>query len=109
MASFARPATEQETFTFEQHGGQHAEVLENFCDAILSGADLIAPAEDGIRSVELGNAMLYSSLTGKPVDMPLDGSAYERKLKQLIKTSKFKTRAAPKRGAAADDLAASFG
>jgi predicted dehydrogenase len=89
LASFARPATEVETFAFEQHGGQHAEVLENFCDAILSGADLIAPAEDGIRSVELGNAMLYSSLIGQPVEMPLDGAAYEAELQKLIAGSTF--------------------
>ena len=87
--SFARPATEVETLSFESHGGQHAEVLENFCDAIMSGAELIAPAEEGIRSVELGNAMAYSSLTGAPVQMPLDGAAYEAKLKELIATSSF--------------------
>ncbi len=89
MASFARPATEVETFTFDQHGGQHAEVLENFCDAILTGEELIAPAEEGIRSVELGNAMLYSSLTGQPIDLPMDGEAYERELQKLIAGSTF--------------------
>ena len=89
MASFARPATEVETFTFEQHGGQHAEVLSNYCDAILTGAELIAPAEEGIRSVELGNAMLYSSLIGQPVDLPMDGAAYEEELKKLIARSTF--------------------
>jgi predicted dehydrogenase len=89
LASFARPATEAETFTFEEHGGQHAEVLGNFCDAILTGAKLIAPAEDGIRSVELGNAMLYSSLIGQPIDLPMDGAAYERELQKLIAGSTF--------------------
>jgi predicted dehydrogenase len=89
LASFARPATEVETFTFDHHGGQHAEVLENFCDAILAGAELIAPAEEGIRSVELGNAMLYSSLIGQPIDLPMDGAAYEKELQRLIAQSTF--------------------
>lgn len=69
--------------------GGHMAILQNFVDAILDGAELLAPAEEGIHSVELGNAMLYSSLTGKPVQMPLDGAKYERKLKQLIRESRF--------------------
>jgi predicted dehydrogenase len=87
--SFARPETEVETFTAESNGRQHAGILENFCDAILTGAELIAPAEEGIRSVELANTMLYSSLMGRPVDLPLDSAAYEQKLKELIATSTF--------------------
>ena len=87
--SFAKPKSRVETFGFGDHGGQHAEVLENFCDAIMTGAELIAPAEEGIRSVELGNAMAYSSLIDAPVQLPLDGAAYEAKLKELIAGSSF--------------------
>ena len=54
-------------------------------DAILDGAELIAPAEEGIKSVELANAMIYSSLVDKTVDLPLDGTEYERCLKELIR------------------------
>jgi predicted dehydrogenase len=88
--SFKKPDTWEIAIPAEGCGGQHKEILQNFVDAILDGAPLIAPAAEGIRSVELGNAMLYSSLAGKPVDVPLDGAAYERKLKQLIKQSRFK-------------------
>jgi predicted dehydrogenase len=73
----------------ESRGSRHRLILENFRDAILKGAELIAPAEEGLREVELGNAMLLSSLTGKPVEMPMSSSAFERRLKQLIKTSTF--------------------
>ena len=55
-----------------------------FIEAIRNGAPLIAPAEEGIHSVELANAMLYSSFTGKTIELPLDGRAYERHLKKLI-------------------------
>lgn len=68
-------------------GGQHKEVLANFIAAVREGKELIAPAAEGIRSVELGNAMLYSSLTGQPVEMPLDGEAFETALKRLIAES----------------------
>jgi predicted dehydrogenase len=88
-AAFAKPEVETVTFPIEGTGGQHAEILENFADAILTGQALIAPAEEGIRSVELANAMLYSSLTGQPVDLPLDGEAFERELEKLIENSTF--------------------
>jgi hypothetical protein len=39
--------------------------------------------------VELANAMLYSSFTGKPVDLPLDGAAFETMLRKLIDESQF--------------------
>jgi predicted dehydrogenase len=84
---FAKPDVEVEVFDIEGHGGQHLAILENFADAILEGAPLIAPAEEGIHSVELANAMLYSSLTCAPVDLPLDGAAFERALNQLIENT----------------------
>jgi predicted dehydrogenase len=87
--SFARPPVWNITIPVKGHGRQHAGILENFADAILGDAELIAPAEEGIHSVELANAMLYSSLIGKPVDLPLDSAAYEKTLKELIATSTF--------------------
>jgi predicted dehydrogenase len=87
--SFAKPGVSVETFDIEGNGGQHMEILENFADAILTGAELIAPAEEGIHSVEMANAMLYSSLTCRPVDLPLDGEAFEQELKKLIQSSTF--------------------
>jgi len=87
--SFARPPASLVPVPVEGHGGQHAEVLENFADAIMTGAPLIAPAEEGIRSVELANAMLFSTLQGRPMDLPLDGVAFEAELQRLIAGSQF--------------------
>lgn len=70
-------------------GEQHAVLMNNFVRAILDGEKLTAPAEEGIRSVELANVMLYSSLTGQTVELPLDGAAYQAMLERLIKDSKF--------------------
>jgi predicted dehydrogenase len=68
---------------------QHAALTQNFVDAILDGTGLIAPGEEGIHSIELANAILYSGLTGQTVELPMDGAAYERKLNALIAASKF--------------------
>jgi len=87
--TFATPDVWNITIPINGNGGQHAEILQNFVDAILTKEKLIAPAEEGIHSVELGNAILYSSMTKKPVEMPLNSRAYEKMLKELIKKSKF--------------------
>ncbi|MPN21380.1 hypothetical protein SDC9_168759 [bioreactor metagenome] len=59
-------------------------------DAVREGTPLIAPGADGLHSVELANTILYSSLIGETVQLPLDGRAYESKLNQLIAGSRVK-------------------
>ena len=39
--------------------------------------------------LELGNAMLLSSLLGRPLELPLDAQAYADKLQELIAISRF--------------------
>ena len=51
---------------FPDRGGQHNEVLQNFADAILEGRPLLAPGAEGLRSVELANAMLFSTWSTEP-------------------------------------------
>ncbi len=68
---------------------QHAGIIQNFVDAILEGAPLIAPADQGIHSVELANSMLYSALEGRTIDLPLDAAAYESRLQALIAGSRL--------------------
>jgi predicted dehydrogenase len=86
---FATPPTTDQKFTFPNHGGQHVEILQNLIDAILDGKSLIAPAREGIHSVELANAILFSSALNTPVTLPLDAAAYERYLKRNITNSRY--------------------
>ena len=90
---WARPETWKVEIPCDGNGGQHSAIMQNYIDAILDGVPLIAPAEEGLKSVELCNSMLYSSFTGKTVDLPLDPAAYERHLKKLIRNSTFKKNA----------------
>lgn len=85
--------------------GGHKVITQNFVDAILTGAPLIAPAEEGINSVELANCMLYSTWTDSMVELPLDSSAYEAVLKERIATSRYVKKTADK---AAEDITTSF-
>ena len=68
----------------------HGAVLENFANAILSGEPLVAPAVEGIRSLTLGNAILFSSFLRRPLDLPFDEEAYAAKLEELVRNSRFK-------------------
>lgn len=67
----------------------HPAITQNFVDAILDGTPLLVEAEEGIKSCELANAMLYSAWTDSTVEIPLDGAAYERELMQRIAESRF--------------------
>jgi predicted dehydrogenase len=88
-AGFARPEVWNVDVPYEGTSPQHHEITQNFVDAILDGKPLIAPAAEGVYSVEMANAMLYSALINDTVSLPLDGQAYEKKLNQLIADSKF--------------------
>jgi predicted dehydrogenase len=62
----------------------HVVILENFRDAIREGVPILAPAEEAIRSLELGNAMLLSGLLGRDVELPIDAALMERELQRLV-------------------------
>lgn len=85
--SFASPKTTETVYTFEEHGTQHVGIVQNFVDAILKGTPLIAPATEGMHSVEIANAMLMSAWTGQDIPFPLDAQRYEKLLQQHIATS----------------------
>ncbi len=104
---FARPAVWDITFPEVSNGGGHKDITLNFVNAIIDREPLLAPARDGIHSVELGNAMLLAGLTGKAVDMPLNSAVFERRLKQLIRTSKFEKKTTRHRSK--EDMRQSFG
>lgn len=107
--SFNRPETWQvEIPVGSNPEPQHVYVLRNFTNAILHGEKLIAPAVEGIHSVELGNSILMSSLLGETVAVPLSGAKYEKMLKKLIAGSRFKKKVV-KPTAAASDFSKSFG
>lgn len=102
---FASPGTWNVEIPLPGHGGQHAEVIQNFVDAATKGAELIAPATEGIHSVELGNAILQSLLEERTVTLPLDAGAYEALLKKKIASSTHKKETVE---VATEDMAGSF-
>ncbi len=71
-----------------QQGDPYVEMLNNFGAAIRKEIPLIAPAIEGVHSVELGNAMLLSALRREVISLPMDGVAFKRELSLLIEESR---------------------
>jgi predicted dehydrogenase len=102
---FSKPEIWNAELPFENAPAPHAALMQNFVDSILDGTPLLVPGEEGLYSVELANAMLYSSLVGQTVELPMDSAAFERKLNELIAGSKFQKKVVE---IANDDFTKSF-
>lgn len=89
-AGFGAPETETVKIEPQPAESGHKVITANFVNAILHGEKLIAPGTEGIRSLELGNAMLMSGFKNKEVRIPLDSGEYEKFLSGLIKKSESK-------------------
>lgn len=88
-SGFEKPEVWQIDVPTGAPGEQHNGILKNFTNAILKGEALIAPAPEGIHSVELANAMLYSGFENTPVTLPLDAAGYEKLLQKRIQESTY--------------------
>lgn len=65
--------------TYTSHSG----MIQNFCDAIGNGATRIAPGEEGIKGLQISNAIHLSSwLGGDWVDIPVDAELFLKKLQE---------------------------
>ncbi len=62
---------------------EHNAMTQNFVNAITKGTPMLGPGVEGVRGLELGNAMLLAGVTRSPVDLPLDGERYDAFLKEL--------------------------
>ena len=83
----AKPMTSTERTSVAPHPNSRNALLENFARAALHGEPLIAPAQEGLASVELANAMIHSSRSGRTIELPLDPAVYVEQLAGLIRAS----------------------
>ena len=72
---------------------QHQKVLANVADAVQKGTPLIAPMDEGIRGLELGNSMLLSGLLDKTLTLPMDSALFAAELEKLVATSRYEKKA----------------
>lgn len=61
----------------------HAGLLRQFARAVREGIPPIATGDDGVRQLELANAIILSGLRDRPVDVPVDRAAYDELLREM--------------------------
>ncbi len=108
-ASFDKVECWQIKVPFQHHGeGGHRFIIQNFVEAVLDGAALIAPAAEGLNSVLMANAIMHSSFNGhRAVELPMDEAAFAKELQDRVNASAFTKKTAATAGG--DDMAKSFG
>ena len=84
---FGSPETWKCEIPFRAGGEEHRGITRDWIRAILEGSPLIAPGIEGIRGVELANAMLLSAWQDDWVDIPVDETLYYEKLQEQVQSS----------------------
>jgi predicted dehydrogenase len=65
----------------------HAGITRDWVAAIRTGSPLLAPGAEGIRSLELSNAMYLSSWLDQWVRLPIDEELFHGMLQERIRSS----------------------
>ena len=90
---FGQPDNSELDITPDADINQHATIIANFVDAITSDAELIAPATEGINSLAIANAILWSAWSGEGIKLPLDGEGYQKALNEKLAMSSLREKA----------------
>ncbi len=89
--SFGKPECSKRRIPVEGWDGGHAATTANWVEAILHGTPLFAPGIEGIKALELSNAMYLSAWTDQWVELPLDENAFYVQLQEKIRTASLKS------------------
>lgn len=88
-AMWGGPNCIEEELTIEDSPNGHQVIQRNFARHILFGEALISPGADGLRSLELANAIWLSAHTKQPVSLPISREAYAAFLAEKRSTSTY--------------------
>jgi len=85
-----RPGARRVSFTVEEVAADapftgHAAVLRDFARAVIEDREPEVPGREGMKSVELINAIYVSAVERRPVRLPLDPAQYDAFLERLKK------------------------
>ena len=72
----------------EEGNPQHIGVINAFAAHLLRGEALIASAGDGLRALQLSNAIHYSAWTGRMTEVPADPQLFHLELAKRIAASR---------------------
>ena len=88
-SGFGKPECWEIDIPVQGEATDHLGIMQNWIDAIVKGTPLLAPGEEGIKGLELSNAMYLSTWLQRPVDLPIDADLFYEKLQEQIDNSTF--------------------
>ena len=86
-----QPELRTEVLPLDGRNEQHVGVLNAFAAHLLRGEPLVADREDGLKALELSNAIHLAGWTGKPVTLPPDEASFLQHLERKRAASRLKT------------------
>ncbi len=86
---FGQPEWKEIDVSVKSENANHVRIIQNWIDSIRKGSPLLAPGEDGVKALEIANAMYLSSWLNETVELPVDPNYYFEKLQEKISTSTF--------------------
>lgn len=75
---------------FRGGGEEHRGITKNWVQAIRQSTPLLASGDEGVRGVELANAMMLSTWTDDWVDIPVDEERFYEELQKRVDQSEVK-------------------
>jgi predicted dehydrogenase len=87
---FGEPECWKIDIPVKSENGGHVSIIQNWIDTIVKGVPLLAPGEEGVKALEISNAIYLSSWLNETVKFPVDPDLYYEKLQEKITQSTFK-------------------
>jgi predicted dehydrogenase len=75
---------------------EHQGIIQNWIESIKEGKPLLAPGEEGIKGLEISNAIYLSSWLNEPVELPINAELFYKKLQEKINHSTFQKKGVTK-------------
>ena len=88
---FGMPVFTSETLEIDLMVNQHGVLIQNFVDALNGDQTLLTPAEEGLGSLQVANAMLLSAWEGSAVKLPVDTGHFDQQLNERIASSSLRS------------------
>ncbi|MEH7305846.1 Gfo/Idh/MocA family protein [Neobacillus drentensis] len=90
IGGFGMPDYQKKEISVTSNNANHTLIIQNWVDAILKGSPLLSPGEDGVKALEISNAIYLSSWLNETLELPINPEFYYEKLQEKINASTFK-------------------
>lgn len=90
QTGFGRPECWEIDVPIRGKTTDHVGIMQNWVDAIRTGKELLAPGEEGIKGLEISNAIYLSSWLDETVELPINEDLFYEKLTERIAQSQQK-------------------